>query len=106
MSRALNLYQLADHLVYSGIPPTQQDELSDSDTLDDNEAKEENARDFYNFELAFPVASGANGQLNIHAARREVQSNDEYYTEQPDDESWIMVQNEVENEVLQLMSKV
>ncbi|KAL8375692.1 hypothetical protein RB595_007009 [Gaeumannomyces hyphopodioides] len=106
MSRALDLYRFTNDLTYSELPPPDQRSLAPPEVLDEDAIKEENAREFYRFELAFPRVSGAQDQLETHAATLENFAEDGRQKEKQDDPVWTQIQEGMENEIAQVVSKI
>jgi hypothetical protein len=104
MSRYLELSQATNDLVYSelhppnrGVPPN---------TADEDATVEENAREFYRFELALPAVSGMHDQL-LHYAKTNI-------SEEPGskpildlaDQIWCTVEEALKDEARRTGSKV
>lgn len=103
MSRSLNVYRSTNDLAYSELP---QPDHGDLKTFDEDAVNKENALEFYRFELAFLQVSGAQDQLQTHAATQENFVKDGKPTENLDDPVWTQIKDGVNNEVTHVGSKV
>ncbi|KAJ2987334.1 hypothetical protein NUW58_g4566 [Xylaria curta] len=101
MSRYLELNQAINDLAYSELRPPSRG--ASPDALDEEAIMEENAREFYRFELALPAISGTRDRLLQYANTcnsKELESKDHK------DQIWNTVREGLKNEVIHTGHKI
>ena len=104
MDRTIDLYQFANDMALDELstPNEGSTGFAALDTLDDKEIRDMNANEFYRFELAVHVVSGAHDQVRHYATAQEQQA------EKQDDRATSLskIQSGMKNELDRFVAKV
>lgn len=101
MKPRLELYQFVNRLVYNELPLANLPGSKEPNVLDDDAIKEEDALDFYRFEIAFPECSKSYKQLSL-AAQDDLPSD----AQPAESDDWFLIDKGVEDEVSEYGSRV